>query len=150
MMSGRLRRPLGIIAILFVLAAALAAAGGRAAAAAPVDLELILAIDISRSVDDEEARLQREGYIAAFRDRRVIDAIQSGTVGAIAVAYVEWAGAEYQRTVIDWTLIKDAQTAAAFTAKIVALPRISAGWTSISGAIDYCSEQIGRASCRER
>ncbi len=121
--------------------------GERAAAAqavaAPVDLELVLAVDISRSIDDEEAQLQREGYVAAFQDRRVIEAIQSGAVGAIAVAYVEWAGAEYQRTAIDWTLIKDGQTAAAFAAKIAALPRISAGWTSISGAIDYCTGLFG-------
>jgi len=143
MVSGRLRRPFRIVAILFLLATAPAAVGWRVAAAAPVDLELVLAIDISRSVDDEEARLQREGYIAAFQDRRVIDAIQSGAVGAIAVAYVEWAGAGYQRTMIDWTLIKDSETAAAFTAKIAALPRVSAGWTSISGAIDYCSGLFG-------
>jgi hypothetical protein len=110
----------------------------------PVDLELVLAVDISRSVDDEEARLQREGYIAAFTDRRVIEAIQSGAIGAIAVAYVEWAGAEYQRTAVDWFLIHDGESAGEFAAKIGTLPRVSMGWTSISGAIDYSARLFGR------
>ena len=70
-----------------------------------VDLELVLAIDISRSVDDEEAQLQREGYMQALTDKRIIDAIRSGALGRIAVTYVEWAGSTYQQTVIDWTVI---------------------------------------------
>src|SRR5262249_35892589 len=84
----------------------------------PVDLELVLAVDIARSVDDEEARLQREGYMAALTNPKVIDAIQSGPLGQIAVAYVEWAGSEYQRTVIDWFLIQDGESAGEFVAKI--------------------------------
>jgi hypothetical protein len=110
----------------------------------PVDLELVLAVDISRSVDDVEAKLQREGYVAAFTDRRVIEAIQSGAMGAIAVSYVEWAGAEYQRTLIDWFLINDGESAGEFASKIAALPRASMGWTSISGAIDHSARQFGR------
>jgi hypothetical protein len=110
----------------------------------PVDLELVLAVDISRSVDDVEARLQREAYVAAFTDRRVIEAIQSGALGAIAVSYVEWAGAEYQRTMIDWFLINDGESAGEFAAKIAELPRLSMGWTSISGAIDHSMRQFGR------
>jgi hypothetical protein len=114
------------------------------AAQVPVDLELVLAVDISRSVDDEEARLQRDGYIAAFTDRRVIEAIQSGAIGAIAVTYVEWAGAEYQRTMIDWFVIHDGESAGEFAGQISMLPRISMGWTSISGAIDYSARLFGR------
>src|SRR5438046_857244 len=95
-----------------------------------VDLELVLAIDISRSIEDEEARLQREGYIAAFTNPRVIEAIQAGTLGAIAVSYVEWASYEYQRTVIPWTLVRDGESAAAFAEKIGELPRVSMSWTS--------------------
>ena len=68
-----------------------------------VDLELVLAVDISGSVDEAEARLQREGYIAALRHPHVIQAIQSGPLGRIAVTYVEWAGDHYQRTMLDWT-----------------------------------------------
>jgi hypothetical protein len=110
----------------------------------PVDLELVLAVDISRSVDDVEARLQREGYVAAFTDRRVIEAIQSGAIGAIAVSYVEWAGAEFQHTAIDWFLVSDGESAGEFASKIAALPRVSMGWTSISGAIDHSVRQFGR------
>jgi hypothetical protein len=109
-----------------------------------VDLELVLAVDISRSIDDEEARLQREGYVAAFTNPRVIAAIEGGMTGAIAVAYVEWAGAEYQRTAIPWTLIRDAASAEAFAAQIQALPRVSMSWTSISGAIDYACRLFGQ------
>jgi hypothetical protein len=114
-----------------------------AAAATPVDLELVLAIDISRSIDDEEAKLQRDGYIAAFTNRRVIEAIAGGSIGAIAVTYVEWASYEYQRTVIPWTVIRDGESAAAFAEKIAALPRVSMSWTSISGAIDHSVRLFG-------
>jgi hypothetical protein len=111
----------------------------------PVDLELVLAVDISRSVDDEEGKLQREGYIAALTNPRVIEAIQSGPMGQIAVAYVEWAGSEYQRTAIDWFLIQDGESAGEFVSKIAALPRVSMGWTSISGAIDHSARLFGKS-----
>jgi hypothetical protein len=110
----------------------------------PVDLELVLAVDISRSVDDEEARLQREGYIAALTNPKVIEAIQSGPLGQIAVTYVEWAGSEYQKTAIDWFLIQDGESAGEFASKIAALPRLAMGWTSISGAIDYSARLFGQ------
>jgi len=97
----------------------------------------VIAVDISRSIDDDEARLQREGYIAALTDKRVVGAITSGPVGAIAIAYVEWAGVQYQQTVVPWTRISNAAQAQAFAAAIAAAPRIAANWTSISGAIDY-------------
>ena len=71
---------------------------GADAADQAVDLELVLAVDISGSVDMAEARLQREGYIAALRHPRVIDAIRGGMLGRIALTYVEWAGDGYQRT----------------------------------------------------
>lgn len=122
---------------------AFAVAGFRPAEAASVDLELVIAVDVSRSVDDVEARLQRDGYIAAFTNDRVIKAIQSGPIGAIAVTYVEWAGSDYQRTMIDWMQISDGESAAEFATKIAALPRLSMGWTSISGAIDYGARLFG-------
>jgi Protein of unknown function (DUF1194) len=105
----------------------------------PVDLELVLAVDISGSVDGVEARLQREGYIAALRHPHVIEAIESGMFGRIAVAYVEWAGDHYQRTMLDWTLIEDAASATAFADALVETPLLSAHWTSLSGAIDYAA-----------
>lgn len=124
--------------------AALLALPAQAGRAAPVDLELVIAVDISRSVDDEEAKLQRDGYIAAFTNQRVIDAIQSGAIGAIAVAYVEWAGSQYQKTAIDWMRVGDGESAAELAARIAALPRVSMGWTSISGAIDYSVRLFGQ------
>jgi hypothetical protein len=97
--------------VLVVLLLALAGAPARAASA--VDLALVLAVDVSRSIDDEEFELQRAGYAAAFRDRRVIDAIESGSIGAIAVTYMQWTGARQQVQVIPWTIIRDAASAEA-------------------------------------
>jgi hypothetical protein len=110
-----------------------------AAAQQPVDLELVLAIDISGSVDEEEAALQREGYVKALTDERVIAAMGGGPFGAVAVTYVEWAGEDYQRIVVPWTLIGNREQAARFAGEIEAAPFASARWTSLSGAIDYCA-----------
>jgi hypothetical protein len=119
------------------LAALVGAACGPARAAdLPVDLELVLAVDVSGSVDAEEARQQREGYVAAIADPAVIDAIGSNFHRRIAVAYLEWASGDYQHLVLDWTLIDGAATAAAFASLLAAAPRRSARWTSISAAID--------------
>jgi hypothetical protein len=102
-----------------------------------VDLELVLAVDVSGSVDEVEARLQREGYIAAMRHPDVIQAIQSGPHRRIAVTYVEWAGDQYQRTMLQWTLIEGAADAQGFADALAETPFASAHWTSLSGAIDY-------------
>jgi hypothetical protein len=129
------------------LAGALAAPlwARRAAAREPVDLLLALAVDISRSVDDDEAKLQRQGYIDALTSPRVLAAIQGGLLGAIAVAYVEWAGWEMQRLVIPWTLVANPADARLFAAAIAEAPRISLNWTSISGAIRFSHEVIDAA-----
>lgn len=103
----------------------------------PVDLELVLAVDISGSVDEVEARLQREGYIAALRHPQVIEAIESGMFGRIALTYVEWAGDQFQRTMLDWTVIEDAGSALAFADALAETPLMTARWTSLSAAIDY-------------
>lgn len=102
-------------AFLFSAAAVLLAAGPPVAATGmEVDLELALGIDISRSVDAEEAQLQRQGYIDAFRHPSVIGAIQHGPLGRIAVSYYEWSGLTEVNLVADWTLIHDQRTAHAF------------------------------------
>jgi len=103
----------------------------------PVDLELVLAVDISGSVDEVEARLQREGYIAALRHPHVVEAIEGGMFGRIAVAYVEWAGDHYQRTMLDWTVIEDQESASAFADALLETPLATAHWTSLSAAIDH-------------
>ena len=124
------RRPL--------LAAATALAARPAFAAGnPVDVLLVLAVDVSRSVDEDEARLQREGYRSAVSDAAVVEAIRGGMIGAVGIAYVEWAGAEYQRQVLPWLRIAGAADATAWSEKLAEAPRASLSWTSISGALDF-------------
>lgn len=102
-----------------------------------VDLELVLAVDVSGSVDSYEARQQREGYLSALTHPDVIQAIRANQYGQIAVSYIEWAGVGVQRTVVDWRLIDGEKSAAAFVEELAANPPYRARWTSISGAIDY-------------
>jgi hypothetical protein len=102
-----------------------------------VDLLLVLAVDVSRSIDEDEARLQREGYRAAISDMRVVEAIRSGMTGAIAVAYIEWAGSDYQRLVIPWTRIGSQEEADGWAAELALAPRIALSWTSISGGLEF-------------
>ena len=111
-------------------------APGLAAKEKPVDLELLLAVDVSGSVDAEEARLQREGYLGALRNPEVIAAIKSGMLGRIALSYVEWAGLGWYKVIVDWTEIYDEASAAAFAAKLEAAPIVTAHRTSVSDAID--------------
>jgi len=119
-------------------AAAVACLGAPARAAdEPVDLELVLAVDISFSMDTDELQLQRDGYVSALRHPEVIQAIQSGGYGRIAVTYVEWAGTLSVRTVLPWTLIDGQATADAFAARLAAEPLTRARRTSISGALAY-------------
>lgn len=112
----------------------LAALPGRAET---VDLQLVLAADVSRSVDDNEFRLQREGYAAALTDPRVLRAIQSGQIGRIAVCYFEWSGESFQQMIVDWMVIGDEETAGLFADRLVKAPRPFANRTSICVAIDY-------------
>jgi hypothetical protein len=110
------------------------------ARAEEVDLELVLAVDVSTSIDEGEFALQRNGYAQAFLNPDVIAAIRSGPHGRIAVAYVEWAAAESQRLVVPWTVLSDAESGTLFAEEILAAPRSFKGWTSISGAIDFAME----------
>ncbi len=105
-----------------------------------VDVSLVLAVDVSRSIDEDEARLQREGYRLAVSDPVVVAAIRGGMVGAIGLAYVEWAGIEYQRTVIPWRRIASQADADAWAAELATAPRVSLSWTSISGAIRHARQ----------
>lgn len=100
-----------------------------------VDLELILAVDISGSVDEEEAELLRKGHIAALRDPKVIRAIRGGFLGKIAVTYKEWAGYGHIETIVGWRIIKDKKSAEAFAAKLALAPYDTASRTAISDMI---------------
>ena len=116
-----------------------------ARAAEPVDLALVLVSDVSRSIDDSEFRLQKEGYAAAFADPRVQAAIHNGAVGTIAVAYVEFAGPYEVKTVLDWHLVRDDATARAFTDAMAAADRSFWGRTSISAGVDHAVQMLAEA-----
>ena len=119
-------------------------------AAERVDLLLVLAADISRSMDEEKFQLQRSGYAAAFSDPRVIEAIRSGPNGRIAVAFVEWSGPWSQRIVIDWMVISDDKTARLFGDHLVEASRAFANSTSISAGIDFAMAQLDAAPYETR
>ena len=101
-----------------------------------VDLALVLVTDVSRSIDDAEFALEKQGYAAAFNNAAVLQAIKGGAIGAIAVAYVEFASSFEVRTVLDWTVIGDAASSRAFADRLQAAPRSFWGRTSISSGID--------------
>src|ERR1700750_2064819 len=107
------------------------------ARSAGVDLEVILAADVSRSIDDAEFDLQRKGYAAALSDPRVLTAIHGRSGAAIGVCFIEWSGDEDQQVVVDWTEIRDEEDAGSMAAAIIAAPRSFMGRTSISAAIDF-------------
>lgn len=130
--------------------------GPAAAQSSPADLgvgvELVLAVDISRSIDPAEQLLQRQGYAAAFRNPQIQQAILSGDWRRIAVTYIEWAGVGSQSVAIPWTLIDSAEAAEAFALRVEAGISGPVSRTSISGAIDFASTLFdgnGFASMRQ-
>lgn len=113
--------------------------GVQTRAETDVDIELFLAVDVSRSMSPRELEIQRRGYAEALTHPDVIMAIQGGWIGQTAITYVEWAGAGSQRVVVDWTLVNDAASATAFAAKLTAHFVDSMRRTSISSVLDYAS-----------
>jgi hypothetical protein len=116
-----------------------------ARAAEPVDLLLVLAADVSRSIDAKKFELQRDGYAAAVANPRVLDAIRSGRNGRIAVLFAEWSGLDNQKVVIDWMLIDGLKAAQEFGTRLLESTRSFADRTSISGGIDFSVAQFARA-----
>jgi uncharacterized protein DUF1194 len=110
---------------------------GAAMAQPAADLELVIAVDVSLSMDLDEQRLQRDGYVTAFRDAEVHKAITSGPHGRIAVTYMEWAGPPTQQVVIPWMKIDGADAARAFADRLESLPISRARMTSISAALQF-------------
>jgi hypothetical protein len=116
------------------------AAGGTASALAQaaVDLQLVLAVDVSGSVSDERFKLQKQGYAEAFRNWRVLEAIRSGSAQAIAVTMTQWTGPSQQAQVVPWMVITDEASMTAFAEAVERTTRqLYGGGTSISGAIDH-------------
>jgi hypothetical protein len=144
-----MRAPLGAVATLGALAGALMLTGGPDAigarlaqaprTAADVDLELILAVDVSYSMDPDEQALQREGYILGLTSPEFLSALKQGAHGRIAITYFEWAGIADQKVVVPWRIIDGGATAKAFTDEMAAAPYRRAYRTSISGALLYAS-----------
>ncbi|MGE0238333.1 MAG: DUF1194 domain-containing protein [Parvibaculaceae bacterium] len=128
-----LRTAVRLFAAIFALAFSFTAM----AADTPVDLELVLAVDVSRSMDIDEQALQRNGYVAAFRHKDVIEAISSGPNGRIAVSYVEWAGPAFQTTLVPWMVIDGAAAAHAFPDRLAATPMSREHGTSIANGLIY-------------
>jgi hypothetical protein len=119
--------------------------GRPASAAEPVDTAIVLAADVSRSINDEEFTLQRQGYAAAITHPRVMEAIRSGPHAAIALAFAEWAGDGEQKLLIDWATLKTEADAAAFAAALLAAPRAFVGRTAIGTAIDFSMGVLGES-----
>jgi Protein of unknown function (DUF1194) len=131
--------------VVALLSLALALVAPAARAADPVDMLLVLAVDVSRSVTEPKFRLQREGAAAAITHPEVVKAITSGPNRRIAVCLVEWATAGQQNVVVDWTVIGGDGDARRFGDKLVEAPRSFVGSTSLSGAVDFSVHQLERA-----
>ncbi len=131
-----------------LLAAGLAApaliATRNARASTEVDVELVLAVDVSRSVDTEEMEMQMRGYAAAFRDPRLAEGIAGGPMGAIAVTLFVWSDWNIQRTLVPWMRLDGAAACEGFARAIDGASRETYLYTSISGAIDYAAAQFGQ------
>jgi hypothetical protein len=116
-----------------------------AARADDVDLLLVLAADVSRSIDAAKFQLQRDGYAAAVANSRVLDTIRAGRNGRIGLTFIEWSGIGAQRVVIDWVAVGDAASAKDFGDRLLESPRSFADRTSISGAIEFAMAALTRA-----
>jgi hypothetical protein len=115
------------------------AAGVPSYAQLTVDLELSLLVDVSGSVSASEYSLQKQGYVQAFQSASVQNAILAGTLGRIAVNYIEWSGSTEQSQLVGWTLIDSIASANAFASAINSVSRAFSGNTSISGALDFAT-----------
>jgi hypothetical protein len=144
----------GRIAIVVMLAVVSAAIGGLSLAApnnplsfaqrsgpaaVPVDVEVVLAVDVSYSMDPEEQALQREGYIAAITSREFLQALKQGMNGRIAMTYFEWAGSHHQQIIVPWRLIDGPESADGFAADIGRARYTRASRTSISSALLFAA-----------
>src|SRR5215468_7504113 len=109
----------------------------RSPSAVAVDVELVLAVDVSYSMDPEEQALQREGYIAGLTSREFMQALRNGMNGRVAVTYFEWAGPYDQKIVVPWRMIDGPEAADAFVNEIARAPYRRASRTSISGALTF-------------
>lgn len=140
-----LKRTTALLVAFAAAAAAVCASPSARADEGDVDLLLVLAADVSRSVDDAKFKLQRDGYAAAIMDPRVVRAMTGGPNGRIALAFVEWASEWEQKIVIDWTVIGGERDAQAVSSRVREADRSYRGRTSISAAIDFSMGVLNRS-----
>jgi hypothetical protein len=133
----------------------LLAAGGAllftpqiARADSEVDLLLVMAADVSQSMQPRDLKMQREGYAAAMQAREVLEAIASGPCGCIAAVYMEWSGTEDQRVLVPWTRLASTGDAMAFSSALAEAPQRTGDWTSIAGAIGASRRLLAAAPFR--
>ena len=120
----------------------------RSPSAVAVDVELVIAVDVSYSMDPEEQALQREGYIQALTSREFLSALREGTNGKIAITYFEWAGSSDQKIIMPWRLIDGPEAADAVAAEIARAPYRRASRTSISGALQFAKPLFDNSGYR--
>lgn len=138
-------------ALAFFLLASDVLAGNPGAPETQIDVALVVAVDVSSSMESDEQSLQRQGFIDAFRSSLVHEAIENGLHGRIAVTYVEWSGVKDQRVIVPWTIVDGPEKAVSFSNQLAYQPLRQAGMTSISGIIDHSRklfEQLGGAPIR--
>jgi hypothetical protein len=135
----------GLFFAFVVTVGSLAACRSAQADEGQVDLLLVLAADVSRSVDEREFKMQREGFATALVDPRVVRAMTGGPVGRIAVVFVEWASEFEQRVVVDWAPIAGEEDAHDVSRRILGAPRSFWGRTSISSAIEFGVDLLARS-----
>src|SRR5271165_3082296 len=134
---GFLRVRLAFTTVVLALTASAYRWADAADAPTEVDAAVVLAADVSRSIDDGEFALERRGYAETIQSQKLLDAVSTGVHGAIALAYVEWAGESEQMIVVDWAVIRNAADARAFAAALSAAPRSFVGRTAIGSAINF-------------
>ncbi|MBX9588272.1 MAG: DUF1194 domain-containing protein [Hyphomonadaceae bacterium] len=140
-----LKRTTALLVALVAIVALVCVSAPARADEGDVDLLLVLAADVSRSVDDAKFKLQREGYAAAIVDPRVVRAMTGGPKGRIALVFIEWASEWEQRVVVDWTIIAGERDAQAVSNRVREAERSYRGRTSISAAIDFCMGVLARS-----
>ncbi len=141
----RMIKAASALIVVTILTAGALIAATPARAGDDVDLLLVLAADVSRSIDATKFQLQRDGYAAAISDPRVMETIKSGRLGRIGLTFVEWSGIGAQHVVIDWTKIGDDAGAKEFGDRLLEAPRSFADRTSISGAVEFAMDRFSHA-----
>jgi len=107
-----------------------------------VDIALVLAADVSRSITNDEFQLQRQGYAKAIASPDVVKAIQAGANGAIDLTFIEWSGDDHQKIIVDWQIVRDQASAQRFADTLLAAPRAFSDRTSISAALDFAMARL--------